>query len=458
MNFEWIRSMLRWLSRAITEPRGELDRWERAMRFAYDLTRFGAKQLRTDQAPRMAGALAFRTLFGLLPVMVVSTVLVKAMQGVDQFRQTLTGLMENAGLYNVVVNLSSDAGETSESLGTLLESVIGDAAQVNLAAVGWVGLGVLIYTAISLMATVEGCFNSICRAPEGRPWLQRIPVYFFVLIGWPAAFGIIAYASSRFGGWLESVSDASWLLGFLPGMWAFVCVWLVMLAIYMLVPNTSLRLRNGLVGSFVAAALIEFGRWALGAYLKNTISIEQLYGSLGLIPLFMFWVYVMWLFILFGLEVASILQRLGGRDFEEFERSSTPTGLVDPAAIVAVMQVVGARFGAGNSTRLQAIVEETSLPENAVMAILERLTERHLVHRVAADEPVYTLAQPPEKIAADELMQIGFELTEGAGHLQSLDLIQRLREAQKQLASQFTLAGLAPEEPAKSAGQAIAGS
>ena len=60
-----IRQFIGSLRRAINEPFRELNRWQRAARFTYDLGRYGARQLKEDRAPQMASALAFRTLFGL---------------------------------------------------------------------------------------------------------------------------------------------------------------------------------------------------------------------------------------------------------------------------------------------------------------------------------------------------------------------------------------------------------
>ena len=78
-------------------------------------------------------------------------------------------------------------------------------------------------------------------------------------------------------------------------------------------------------GAFMAAVLLAIGRHVLGAYLENAVSISQLYGSLGLIPLFMFWVYLMWLVILFGLEVSATLQMLHGRTLDKIEQRRAQT-------------------------------------------------------------------------------------------------------------------------------------
>ena len=67
----FIRKMMHRLQEAIVQPRHELDRWQKAARFVYDLGRCGLRQLDNDRATQMAAALAFRTLFGLMPVLVV---------------------------------------------------------------------------------------------------------------------------------------------------------------------------------------------------------------------------------------------------------------------------------------------------------------------------------------------------------------------------------------------------
>ena len=55
---ERIEQVTDWVKRVITQPRSELTRWQKRVRFAYDLGRYGAKQLDEDNASQMAAALA----------------------------------------------------------------------------------------------------------------------------------------------------------------------------------------------------------------------------------------------------------------------------------------------------------------------------------------------------------------------------------------------------------------
>ena len=48
-------------------------------------------------------------------------------------------------------------------------------------AIGAIGVLMLIYAAISMLIEVERAFNDIYRAPTGRAWGRRIPLYWTVL-------------------------------------------------------------------------------------------------------------------------------------------------------------------------------------------------------------------------------------------------------------------------------------
>lgn len=450
MNLKTIRtgiaSIAHWLQRVITEPRHELDRWQRAVRFVYDLARTGARQLRRDQAPQMAAALAFHTLFGLFPVLLVGMIVVKAVQGTDVFLEVVGHLLASAGLDQVTVIPPASAaiatGSASMTLSQWLEGLVGQAADVSLAAVGWIGLALIIYAAVGLMVTIENSFNAICRAPEGRSWTRRVPLYWFILTVSPVALALMAFADDWFGQWIASLETWQFVAVTLRVVWSFSFVWLFMFAVYTLIPNAIVSLRPAMAGALVAALLLEIGKRTMGAYLANAFSISQLYGSLGLVPLFMFWVYLMWLVVLFGLEVTITLQSLHGRELDEIESHRAADGMVEPTEVVTVMEVIARRFGAGQPAPIRSIADAAALPESVVRSMTERLIEAGLLHRLEGTGDAVGLALPPEQVSTDQLLEIGFAWIDAAGHRLPSPLAQQLREAQTALASQVTLASL----------------
>jgi len=198
------------------------------------------------------------------------------------------------------------------------------------------------------------------------------------------------------------------------------------------------------MGAFVAAVFLTAGRDILGAYFAGAVSMKNLYGTLGAIPLFMFWLYLMWLVVLFGLEVSATIQSLQGRQFEEFQDKRPQNGLVDPASLLNVMEIVTERFVGGHSTPTREIADQTLIPESMVVMMLDRLVKEGVLHRVDGAEASVSLAQPPDRISADRLIEIGYALVDEAGVGRQSALLQRLREAQKSLAQQATLASLLP--------------
>jgi membrane protein len=437
-----LESLLSWLRRVITQPFGELNRWQRAVRFGYDLGRFGARQLKHDRAQHMAAALSFRTLFSMLPVLVVTTLLVKGLIGLEPFLEMSEELLASVGLDTIRVVPADGVTEKSQTMSVWLKELFGQAAEVDLAAVHWIGVSLMLYAALSLMVTIENCLNVIVRAPVGRRWSRRIPLYWFVLTGSPLLVVLWYYVNHRFDMWITSVEAWQWLAYIAWLGWNLFFAWLLMLAVYMLVPSSQPEFKPAAAGAGVAAVLLVLGLRGLGAYLNYGFMVGQLYGSLGLVPLFMIWVYLMWLAVLFGLEVCAILQALPGRRLEELERERKSESLVDPATVVAVMEVIGNRFADGQPTTLLQVCEQTGLPEHAASRMFSGLVLENLLHRLDGPSDTVALAKPPEQITGVELLEVAFRLVDSGQPAAGSRLLDRLRQAQRDLVATTTLATL----------------
>ncbi|MCZ6850516.1 MAG: YihY/virulence factor BrkB family protein, partial [Planctomycetota bacterium] len=234
------------------------------------------------------------------------------------------------------------------------------------------------------------------------------------------------------------------LLRAAPVVWTFFVTWIVLFAIYKWIPNTGVSYRPAAFGALIAAVLVELGKRTMGAYLEGAFSIQQLYGSLGLIPVFMFWVYLMWLVVLFGLEVAATLQLLGGRrQLDEIEQQRQLAGVVDPASVLMVMQVVAENFATARPATARQIADETSIAETTVIEMLQRLVEAGILHRLDRPDVAVALARPPQDVCADQLIEIGFRMVDEGSVGRRPALLHQLREVQKSLAGQVTLAMLA---------------
>ncbi len=256
----------------------------------------------------MAASLTYRTLFGLLPVTVVGAGVAKAILGKERFGQFLHDAIAALGLNQLQFDVSEN-GEAL-SIGAWLSDLVSSGMQINVAALTWIGLLILVYSAITLLVDIEQSFNIICRGTRGRSWIHRIPLYWFVLTFGPVLVAVTFWADSLAGVVFAKILPWEWLHWTVARTWDFFLTWLCLLFLYRYVPTVKLRLKPLLVGAFVAAILLLLGKESLGLYFNHALSLRHMYGSLGLVPVFMFWLYLMWLIILLGLQISTIVHKV----------------------------------------------------------------------------------------------------------------------------------------------------
>ena len=75
---------------------------------------------------------------------------------------------------------------------------------------------------------------------------------------------------------------------------------------YTVVPSRNRNLGNALPGALVAAVLFEAVKFGFSFYVTNFRNFDLVFGSLGAVATFMFWVYVNSQIMLLGAEVASV--------------------------------------------------------------------------------------------------------------------------------------------------------
>jgi membrane protein len=224
--------------------------------------------------------------------------------------------------------------------------------------------------------------------------------------------------------------------------------WLLFFLLYRLVPNTRVRIRPALVGSLVAAVLWELGKWGFGLYVRTAVPYSALYGSLGLILLFLFWIHLTWLIVLFGLELSYTLQAMQERAFERLEDLSRPHGIADPRWVIPMMTQLAAAFAEGKTLSTHRLAQDLHLPIDAVSRLANGLEEAGLVHLVpseTSEEAGYSLARPPSGIRIIDLLALTRGLTGDGQDRPSRPewaLVDRLDQAQSDAAGDATLASL----------------
>jgi len=111
------------------------------------------------------------------------------------------------------------------------------------------------------------------------------------------------------------------LLNYTP----FFLVSIAFSILYIVVPNCNVAIRHGILGGVVAGILFEIAKWGFTLYITLFPTYQLLYGALAAIPIFLLWVYLSWMIILFGAEVAQAgraqYDRRGGEKLDGFTQA-----------------------------------------------------------------------------------------------------------------------------------------
>ena len=171
-----------------------------------------------------------------------------------------------------------------------------------------VGIAVLVVFALLLISSIDHTLNHIWRVQKNRRLVVSFLIYLVVLILGPVLIGIslitTSYLLSLSGiGENELQAVRKLLLAALPYLASF----LSFLLIYLLVPNTRVHFRSASTGALIAAILFELSKYAFALYFTHFPVYQAIYGVLAIIPLLFIWVFVSWVVILVGAQVAASL-------------------------------------------------------------------------------------------------------------------------------------------------------
>ena len=397
--------------------------------------RFCVNWIAKDRATQMASALAYRTLIGLLPVVIVATLIFKAVAG-QNFTQLVKQGLDALGLEEIKI---VPPGSTQEqvSLSSWLLEIISGASKLDLSGLGIVGASILLFSSIWVVITIEESFNLICRATHGRSWVRRFITYWFALTAGPLLLGALPIVGSYVTKSADMLPNWGWLLWVVRSMWGFFVLWVLLLLVYTAVPSSPPRFRFAAMGALFSSIGLLLGQHFLGVYVNKTLSLSLIYGSLGLVPVFMFWLYAMWLIVLGGLQAAVLWDVFGKSGWEQLSLDEGPT-LADPGVAVAIMQQVVTNYKSETPATLTNVSKSVGLSSSVTHMLLGRLLERGLLLYVADGEK-YVPAKPASEILLADALRVGFEsCSVGLGKIDPS--LQELRDAQVQALSKRTLA------------------
>jgi membrane protein len=254
--------------------------------------RFLARRFLDDHLFQAAAALAYTTIFALVPLAMVVFGVLSAFPVFGQWRDMLTDYV-----------FSNFVPSAANVVKDKLFEFLGNTGKLTVA--GAVGL---IVSLLITLDSVESIFNRIWRVVGARPRLIRFLVYWTVL----TLGALLAAASTALSAWvftlpMFSTDEGRWLSNIALRSAPMLIELIAITAIYRVVPHRTVHMRHALAGALIAVLLLEAVKWALGLYLGAFNSYEKVYGALAALPILLLWIYLCWVAVLLGATLASAI-------------------------------------------------------------------------------------------------------------------------------------------------------
>ena len=419
-----IRELKERVVRLLRTPGAELSRGATLVRFQIQLWRFCGRRLKENNALAMSSALSFRTIFALVPALVLSLLVLNSFQAFGERQMHLRAFLEWSGLSEIVIEQTSAEDETSavpSDETSRSESTAEDVRQINLAdwlektvssverkltlgRIGPAGAILLVWTALTLLTTMERSLNRIFGATRSRPLIRRLLLYWSVVTLGPILFSAAKYIGSIVTDIVMSISILSGVLTAVGWAGPIIVGVLLLAMLYKLMPNTHVSFRASLGAAVLAVPLWLLAKWGFTFYVRHVVEARSVYGALGLLPLFLFWMNVSWLIFLFGAELAHTAANLDL--IQAVDRSRQI--LLAPPDMLAATVAIARRFASGKAPApLGKISSQLNLPDDSVLQLLDRLLAAGiLLHAETANGSVFVLSRPPDSISVAEIMEI----------------------------------------------------
>jgi membrane protein len=271
----------------------------------------------------------------------------------------------------------------------------------------------IIIVVLMLFTSIEKVFNDIWGVRRGRSWLLRIVFYWTILtLGAVVFFGAVgAISAATFVGFFREnlhltrgLTEALTLA--LPAF-SIVILMGILTLFYRYIPNTQVHWCAAITGAVIVTLLLVSNNLLAFFYLQRVDFTRSLYGSLGMLPILMFGLYVFWLFVLVGGQISYAVQNVHFRSSQA--AWSNLTEATRERLTLAVLLTIARRFQACQPPCDAAQIGSTiKVPTQVLNECLNRLVDLRLVSMVppeaqsGAADYLYQPARPLDRITLGE--------------------------------------------------------
>lgn len=458
----------------ITKEHGKIMQWAdqlpprqnpfiKFFRTALRIVLICVNEFKKNELSLRAAALTYTILLSLVPILAMSTAIVKGLGGGDQLKEVVYNYLDTLDKNSqhappVPIEIPDDTGAAGtvaddaelkqptpvkqtggESMTKHLRSAVDQLFEyvdkTNFATLGTFGVLGIFLSMLLVFNHIENAMNAIWHVIKSRPLIRKLSDYLTLLILMPISINV-AFASSailknqNLNAKLDIIMPIAWIQALIFKFVPVFFIAITLFIIYLFFPNTKVKSLPAFIGAFLGATL-WFGIQNIYISLQVGVSnLNAIYGSFATLPLFLIWIYMGWVFILFGAEIAYAVQNRN--KYQLIDHPGIPS--LRLSAAFDIMQMVYDQHERGLPQKIDKIADELKfLHPQAVKETISLLIKKNLVYQVSGNTALVP-AQPKEKLENSLIIQsiLGEESSDtGGGKKSQQALTKIITEEQK---------------------------
>lgn len=333
------------------------------LRYLYGMLR----DIFSNQLTFRAMSLVYTTLLSIVPLIAISFAMAKGLGMVDNLRKLLLDSLDQIG-------------PRGEEIAIQILSMV---EKINGKAIGAFGVVFFLWTAISMIQKVEASFNYVWYVSKPRGLARRFTEYLVVLLLGPVimatAFSMIASLSSNsVVTYLEQLPGFAQLFLLIGKSLPYVMIIAMFTFLYLFMPNTRVKFTSALVGGIAGGVMWATVSVIFTAFVATSFRTFAVYASFGVGIIALIWLYLNWLVLLLGAQLAFYHQnpmylRIGRQE------PRLSNGMLERLAL-NVMTLVGQAFRvSGKDLTLRDIGAGLAIPTIALAPVVGALEEEGLL-------------------------------------------------------------------------------
>jgi membrane protein len=422
-----------------------LPAWQRGFRLILRFLFIFFTEFKRDRINLRATALTYSVVLSLVPMLALSTAVLKGMGAGDQMQQAAYRLIDNlsgsprqnhlqfsdSSRKTIKQNPENQPSSTAEDPTTTTETktdkdsapalkkdfsaylyeavdkIFAYVERTNFAALGIIGTFLLLVAVLIVINGIEEALNAIWQVEKSRSLRRKFMNYMALIIICPLTVNLGIGATTM----LNAPAIAKHLDAFLPITWLQIVLFkllpialltLTFVLVYYFLPNLKIKARAAWLGGLTGALLLISIQKIFILLQVGVANYNAIYGSFATVPLFLLWIHSAWLVFLVGAEVAFTIEHFENYHSRGFHLPPGP----EMALTFDLVNEIYRHFHQQREATLDNLAAATGESTVVIGKLLKRLIKAGLIHLSEDPTPVYLPATPADKFKTAELASL----------------------------------------------------